>query len=150
MKQLKYVKDCNNSNCVTHSTETNEDGEVLTYIIKNYRTFNKKQIVKTTYFDDGQFMLSDGSMYLIENPNGIGSSILITIDINGINKKPNLWGHDLFTFQITDSGKLLPMGASGTTFEDSFYCSATSQSTLNGIACTYKALNDKNYWKNLP
>lgn len=150
MKQLKYAKDCNYSHCVTSSTETNEDGDVLTYIIKNYRTFNKKQIVQTTYFDDGQFMLPDGSMYLIENPNSVGARILITIDINGINKKPNLWGHDLFTFQIIENGKLLPMGADGTDYDSNSYCSATSTNRLNGIGCTYKALTDKEYWDNLP
>ena len=52
---------------------------------------------------------------------------------------------------VDDSGKLLPMGADGTTFTDlSTYCSATSTNAQNGIACTYKALTDKDYFNSLP
>lgn len=52
---------------------------------------------------------------------------------------------------MNDSGKLLPMGADGTTFTDlSTYCSATSTNAQNGIACTYKALTDKDYFNSLP
>lgn len=149
MKQLKFVKDCNSTNCVPHSTEETESGGVVNYVIKNYKTYNKKQTVVTAYFDDGQFMLNDGTMYLLENPNA-RTSIFITIDVNGMSQKPNIWGHDLFTFQIMDNGKLLPMGAEGTRFQEPEYCSATSNNRHNGIACTYKALTDKKYWKNLP
>ena len=60
--------------------------------------------------------------------------------------------YDLFTFQImNDSGKLIPMGADGTVFTDlNTYCSSTSTNAQNGIACTYKALTDKDYFNNLP
>lgn len=149
MKQLKFVKDCMISGCVPHSTGETENGEVIPYVIKNYKTYNKKQIVSTIYFDDGQFMLNDGTLYMLENPN-VGELILITIDINGMSKKTNIWGHDLFTFQIMNNGKLLPMGAKGTRYQESEYCSPTSNNRRNGIACTYKAITDKNYWKNLP
>ena len=30
---------------------------------------------------------------------GLDGIILISVDVNGIYKKPNRWGHDLFTFQ---------------------------------------------------
>ena len=79
----------------------------------------------------------------------LNGTILISVDVNGIYKKPNRWGHDLFTFQIMDDGKLLPMGAEGTKYK-SDYCSLTSSDGSNGIGCTYKALTDKNYFKNLP
>ena len=151
MAQLKYVKDCTHSNCVPYNKEENENGDVINFVIKNYKTYNKKQTVQTHFFDDGQFMLNDGSMYLLENPLGIyNRAIFITIDINGIDKKPNCWGHDLFTFQIMDNGKLLPMGADTTKYSEKDYCSSTSNDRLNGIACTHRALTDKNYWKNLP
>lgn len=137
MPQLKYSKDCNHNSCIP----TYRDGT-------DYKTYNKKQALNVNLFDDGQFILNDGSMYLIENQGY--NSIYITIDVNGINKKPNLWGHDLFTFQLTNNGKLLPMGALGTTYHANRYCSYTSEDSLNGIACTYNALTDKNYWDNLP
>ena len=85
------------------------------------------------------------------NQNGINYYLMdVTVDVNGIKKRPNRWGYDLFTFELTNSGKLLPMGAEGTHYTDmSKYCSATNTGNTNGIACTYKALTDKNYWKNL-
>ncbi len=153
IKYLKSVKDSESSNCIQNGSETNESGEIEKYIIKNYKTYNKKQTVQTWYFDDGQFMLNDGSLYMIENQTQTSAQIppiYITIDVNGMDKKPNLWGHDLFTFQIIENGKLLPMGADGTDYDSNSYCSATSTNKLNGIGCTYKALTDKEYWKNLP
>ena len=77
-----------------------------------------------------------------------GSVPIYTVDING-HKKPNKWGHDLFTFQLMDNGKLTPMGAKGTDYYEQ-ECSQTSSSGRNGIGCTYKALNDPNYFKSLP
>ena len=78
--------------------------------------------------------------------------LYISVDVNGIGKKPNAWGHDIFTFQLVESGKLLPMGAPGTTYykQKNTLCSKNSSSTYNGVACTYQALTDKNYWKQLP
>lgn len=88
-------------------------------------------------------------MIFLERPVG-GEQMFITVDVNGIKKKPNLWGHDLFTFQVMDDGKILPMGAEGTLYTDeNAYCSKSSNNGLNGIGCTYKALNDKSFWKNL-
>lgn len=81
---------------------------------------------------------------------GLDGIILISVDVNGIYKKPNRWGHDLFTFQIMNDGKLLPMGSDGTKFDKNDYCSVTSSDTINGIGCTYKALTDNDYFKNLP
>lgn len=148
LKQMKYAKDCGFESCIKYSAGVDNSGAVTSFMIKNYKTFNNKTL-STDYFDDGQFMLNDGSLYLIENPTV--KQIFITIDINGMNQKPNKWGHDLFTFQIMNDGKLLPMGAQGTNFsKDAIYCSPTSSSSVNGIGCTYKALTDKNYFKNLP
>ena len=86
---------------------------------------------------------------MIENQNP--NLLIITVDINGILKRPNLWGHDLFSFQLLQNGKLVPAGTPGTNFANkNTYCSATSTNALNGLGCTYYALTDKNYWKNLP
>ena len=76
--------------------------------------------------------------------------LYISVDVNGYNKNPNRFGHDLFMFQIDDKGKLLPMGLSGTTYYDDEYCSATSTNKMNGAGCTHKALTEKDYFKNLP
>lgn len=114
----------------------------------NYKNFSKKsQSISTRYIDDGQFVLKNGMLIMIENEKT--PTVYLTADINGASKKPNAWGHDVFTFQLMDNGKLLPMGQEGTDFYNR-ECSETSTGNINGIGCTYKALTDPNYFKNLP
>ena len=113
-----------------------------------YKTYNNLAM-RFALLDDGQFILKDGSTVFIENA---GESLsLITVDVNGFIKNPNRWGHDLFTFQLMADGRLLPMGADGTTFSnETIYCSVNSNNIYNGVGCTNKALTEKDYWQNLP
>lgn len=152
---LKYIikaKDCGTGTeqgaCVENTGLSGSEN-----VKEIYRNYNNKNGIYYYLMDDGQFITSDGTLFLIENSATSTSSVLpiyITVDVNGIKKRPNRWGYDLFTFELTNSGKLLPMGAEGTKYTDmSTYCSATNTGKENGIACTYKALTDKNYWKNL-
>lgn len=141
-KYFKISKDCRTFSC--ESGNAPEDGGYK--ISNNYKTYNKMQLA-TNLFDDGQVIISDGMFIMIENITGL---LLITVDINGYQKKPNRWGHDLFTFQVMDNGKLLPMGAKNTRYTENDYCSKTATNNYNGIECTYKALTEKNYFKNLP
>ena len=149
-KYFKLYSDCggNKKGCedmININPNENEDNFLK---IKNYKTYTKKQNIKTAYFDDGQFINADGMFVMVEN---VGTSLLfITIDVNGQKNLPNAWGHDLFTFQVISNGKLLPMGAVGTYFTQTKYCSPTSNNEQNGIACTEKALNEPDYFKNLP
>ncbi|MBS6602578.1 MAG: type II secretion system protein [Brachyspira sp.] len=151
---IKYIinaKDCgvgsDQNSCVENGELTGNENAT-----KFYRNYNNKNDISYYYLDDGQFITTDGTLFLIENSATDNTTIVpiyITVDVNGLNKKPNRWGHDLFTFQLMNNGKLLPMGAEGTYFEPEQYCSATNSGKLNGIACTYRALTDKNYWKEL-
>ena len=109
--------------------------------LKTYKTYNKRSSLILNYFDDGQFILPDGALILINDSN----PMLISIDVNGMNKGPNLYGRDLFSFEITSEGKLLPVGAKGTS--GYFLCSETSASQFNGGGCTYYAVTDPNYFK---
>lgn len=115
---------------------------------EHYKIFSGTKYLDPTLLNNGQFALMDGSLIMIENWSG--NELYISVDVNGITKRPNVWGKDLFTFQLTSKGKLLPMGAQGTTYynADDTYCSKNSNSTYNGVACTYKAITDKNYFKN--
>lgn len=125
------------------------EGEENNGISRIYKTYNNNNM-NLGLLDDGQFVLKDGALILIENPGDVSDrKRLISVDVNGIGKKPNKWGHDLFTFQLMNNGKILPMGASGTKWGNE-YCSTTSASNINGVGCTYRALTDKDYWKNLP
>lgn len=128
-----------------------------TFMESNYKTYNgtskpgcigndalSNTVDNTTMFFD----------FATEVEGEIGSpvyrKIIIAIDVNGWQKRPNRWGHDVFLFQINNKGKVLPMGVDGTAFPVDDYCSETSLGQYNGYGCTVKAINDPNYFKNLP
>ena len=77
------------------------------------------------------------------------NKMLVAIDINGWQKRPNKLGYDMFMFQIDSSGKLIPMGAEGTSFLEQNSCSETSTASTNGYGCTIKAVKDPDYFKQL-
>ena len=108
-KYFNIVKACGTSGCVGKEDKEIE-GEVINWYIDNYKTYSKSRNVATDYFDDGQIVLTDGSFYMIENPDNSTNYLFITVDVNGYSKKPNAWGHDLFTFEITKTGKFFAYG----------------------------------------
>ena len=150
-KGFNKIFDCgvvplNSDLCMSRANTQNDTSPFNTDLV--YKTLNGNNM-STDYFDDGQFILSNGMLVMIDNCPGT-SYILLSIDLNGKSNSPNRLGQDLFTFQLMPDGNLLPMGASGTHYESqATYCSFSSSSNLNGIGCTYKALTDKTYWKNL-
>ncbi|MFI3300690.1 MAG: type II secretion system protein [Candidatus Gastranaerophilales bacterium] len=126
------------------------DSDLMPYSEKNavYTTYNDGTCYFGSIIDDGNFIISDGMTIFIENNNG---PIYLSIDINGYYKEPNKWGHDLFTFQIIDNGFLLPVGHSKSNYTNhGAYCSSTSSSYYNGVSCAYRALNEDDYFINLP
>lgn len=148
MPYFKVLKDCGimtTSECIPYMGNENMDDE-RNY--NKYKTFSGNILQRLDLLDDGQFIISDGSIIMFEDNATLQK--LISVDVNGYKKKPNRWGHDLFTFQLMTDGKILPMGAEGTYYTDDKYCSAASSEQYNGIACTYKALTDKDYFTNLP
>lgn len=148
MKYMDVIHVCapawGSKDCIYNASNTEERSKI-------YKTYNgKKYANNLNIFDDGQFVLKDGTLILIENP-AIGRSVYISFDVNGFRKSPNKLGHDLFTFQLMNDGRLLPMGAEGTDYvNDIFYCSNSSAHDFNGLGCTVKALYDRKYFKNLP
>lgn len=155
LKYFKVIKDCGrgylNGSCVLNN------GWGLEGNSENYKTFTGKTL-NLHYFDDGQYILPDGALMLLEYSISTGtgdlavSDFYISIDVNGFNKKPNKLGHDLFTFQIDRNGKLLPMGAKGSKYynPNNGYCNPNSSNNINGIGCTNQALSNKDYFKRLP
>ncbi len=155
VKYVQVLKDCGlgwddvdkeKKPCVARNKNSGGSGADM----PGYKTYNRKDNAFGEYLDDGQIILLNGMYVFIENYDGHGP-IFVSFDVNGYIKKPNLWGHDLFTFQLMEDGRVLPMGAPGTTFSDAnIYCSKTSSNSMNGIACAHKAAMDPNYFKNLP
>lgn len=149
-KQLKIILNCGSDGCEEMDFDS-ANGNYADLTSKVYKTFNKSRFAGSLLFDDGQAMTSDAAFIMI-NHSVAAQKITISIDINGYHKAPNIWGYDLFTFEIlNDSGKLVPAGTKGTYYEQSrnTRCSLSSSDKMNGITCSYHALSDKNYWKNL-
>lgn len=149
---FKILRDCGygaqvQKACIPYTGNGSIDDERN---FRNYKTYNGEVIKQLNLFDDGQFILADGSLILINNTANI-SNMYITVDVNGYLKNPNRWGHDLFTFQLMQNGEILPMGDPRTIYNDkNIYCSTNSDNIYNGIACTYYALTERDYWENLP
>lgn len=110
------------------------------------------------FFDDGKFVLNNGMIVMIENPQNNFNGLLVSVDING-EKQPNKWGYDLFTFEVIGDD-LYPVGAPGTGQATSAktrwgasrasvkkYCDDKEQSNINGITCAYFAASDEEYFK---
>ena len=114
----------------------------------NYKTLDKKSMVKRYYFDDGQIVLPDGTLLIFENP-AAEDYLWVLVDINGYNNPPNILGYDLFVFEFLE-GELRTMGDKGTTYNDmDKYCNLKSNNALNGIACASKAKTNTDYFKDL-
>lgn len=110
-----------------------------------YKTLSGGQTLSTNLFDDGQFVLPDGTLVMIENPNG-GDRVWIFVDLNGYGNPPNHLGYDLFVFQFVE-GELHTMGDLQTTYTDvSKYCNLKSSDRYNGIACAQKAKENSDYF----
>ncbi len=155
---LCTTQDATSTHCMGR-TETGDDG-TSSVTNKDYKYTNYAKntaYITTNAFDDTQFFLNNNMLIIIDtNQWGTYKSHLVTIDTNGKAAKPNAAGHDLFTFELRDSEKeggieLIPMGAQDTQYNDKAnYCSRTSNNHYNGIACAYYAMQDEDYFKNLP
>ena len=98
-----------------------------------YKTLVGDTNISSSYFDDGQFILLDGTMISVDNP-GANEWIWVLADINGVKSPPNRLGYDLFVFEFKD-GELRTMGSNETMYSDlDKYCSLTSSEALNGMA----------------
>ena len=112
-----------------------------------YESLDGKSQISSLLFDDGQFVLQDGTLFLMENDMRIKDRLYVSVDLNGFNTPPNRWGYDLFTFQFLD-GELKTMGEMGTDYTDmDVYCNPKISNNLNGIACAQKAKSNSDYFK---
>lgn len=101
----------------------------------------------TTHLDDGQLLLSDGTVLMFDNLGSNNNPVLVSVDLNGFNSPPNRFGYDVFTFQLIDEN-IKAMGDIGTLYPDTEkYCSLSSNGSLNGISCAAKARSDADYFK---
>ena len=142
IKYLNVMTDCGNGwNDAKACIPNWGSGNASEKNSKVYKNYNNTNYIALSLFDDGQFILNDGSIIMI-NLDTTGK--FISVDVNGYQKKPNRLGKDLFMFQLMNNGELLPMGAKNTKYysESNDYCSNTSTNSLNGAGCTAKVLRD--------
>jgi len=114
----------------------------------SYKNLNKA-CANYRYIDDGIFILEDGTIIFL---NTNGNERMVTIDLDGPEKGPNRWGEDFFTFEVLKKnlGTLIPAGSPDSIFKNqNTYCNLSGTNIFNGIGCTYRALYDENYWKEL-
>jgi type II secretory pathway pseudopilin PulG len=144
-KYLTVMYDCGMGNssdwrtaCIPQAESSGNSSEYNSKVYKNYTGTSKINLV---FFDDGQFVLNDGSIVLLEDDTELK---YISVDVNGYAKKPNRLGKDLFMFQLMNNGELLPMGAKGTYYYSATdkYCSNIATDQMNGAGCTAKVLKD--------
>ena len=105
---------------------------------------NTSEDNKISILDDGQFLLKDGTLIIVENAS---QGIWVHVDLNGYKNPPNVFGYDLFTFEFRD-GELRTMGDAETSYSDlDKYCNFTGTTKFNGIACAHYAKSDSEYFK---
>ncbi len=135
----------------------------------NVRTLTLNQGIRPEcsqlFYPNYSYNLSDGStIAFMRNCN----SVWITLDTNGIQKKPNAYGHDIFLFMITAKGDFMPAASEVGMItnengekvydtnnpEHNEKCSKTATSALNGITCGKYAIQNvcpdnpsKTYWE---
>ena len=107
-------------------------------LASNYLTLNKNK-----YYLLGVSRISlhfqDGSIIRLSD----SAQDKFYIDINGYKRKPNRAGYDVFAFDLTSDGKIIPATS---------MCSITSTGDRNGDGCTAYALSNKSptgsgdYW----
>ena len=61
---------------------------VIKTLILHIKTFTGSNVA-STWFDDGQFALQDGTLVLMENHQ---NRLWVSVDINGYNNKPKYLG----------------------------------------------------------
>lgn len=91
---------------------------------------------------EGQFVTNDGMFINIQNSGS--AMIMFAVDVNGYQKGPNVYGKDVFVFQLLND-KLVPMGANGTWYTAPTNCNRTTDSVTQGIGCAVYMLQDKDY-----
>lgn len=151
--QKHYIKSvsCTLSACSSRSIFPMGASAFQSFISAKYKTYNGKS--PDILCNDGILATNDGSFLFFDWANSdevAYGKTLIGVDTNGWAKKPNKFGHDFFIFYINKSGQFLPMGVEGSLFPQETYCDKESNSSSNGYGCAVKALNEKDYFKNLP
>lgn len=111
-----------------------------------YKTSNGHQ--GQTYWMAYQFIATDGMFWAVNYWNSSSAEInkyALTVDVNGYQKAPNVYGRDVFMFQIIN-GNLLPMGGDNTAMPASTECQHNSNNDGSlGLGCMQYVMQGIDY-----
>lgn len=121
--------------------------------IGQYYSMNNKAIMSDMIYKEGERISINNILFMINKPRFRDDALLVTVDTNGGNIKPNRLGYDVFVFQIINN-RIRAMGNKGTLYpleKYNFYCNrkSISKDDLLGVNCTYNAFFDKDYFSKL-
>ncbi len=108
----------------------------------NYKNHSKGDAFNIRSLDDGLIIVNP-EFFIFVNNDQPNNSIELFIDING-DKKPNIFGYDLFEFSLQEGDNLTTIYPNNT-----YFCNDTNNNIGNGVSCSYFALTDKDYFKKL-
>lgn len=129
MKYFKVAQDCNWNDCVLGADSSNIYTTLSGFPARTWFMFN------------GQFITTDGMFWGFVNDS---TKLIITVDVNGYLKKPNIYGRDVFAFQLLNDN-LIPMGRSDTYLPSGTYCSRSNTDTAVGLGCMINVMQGTNY-----
>lgn len=161
---MSYYKGSRRVSSYTYADGNAAVSGKMPYVIRNMGGIRSSTII----CDDGGFWNdASGKLYFFNNPPNPGENgPVFCVDINGM-KKPNTWGKDIFVFQFTQDGLVIPMGQehkfnpieNKKGWETQFFfkgperCSPYATHPELDVACAYYALqnvspksSNKTYW----
>lgn len=95
-----------------------------------------------TWWLSQQFVTADGMFWGVY---GNGTLLYIIVDVNGYGKGPNIYGRDVFFFEIYNDN-LLPMGGKDSANTAPSFCNRGSENgNMQGIACMYYVMQGTDY-----
>ena len=115
------------------------------YELPTYKNYTKTADFRKYKLDDGAIIVSKEFFIFINNDNYSLTNYQIIIDVNGL-QKPNIFGYDVFAFELDKTDTLKSMPYSNAT---KAYCNTTSSDESNGWSCSYYAMTERDYFKNL-
>lgn len=125
MPYFKVIKDCGNSDCVASTSNSDV-----------YTSFSGSPADTNALGGDGQFVTNDGMFFNIQQGAGFVS---IGVDVNGYQKKPNVYGKDMFFFTLL-SDRLAPNQC-----PTSACCNKSTDNATQGMSCMQNVLKNVDY-----
>lgn len=134
IKYFKVLNDCGTNSCVPDSAASDI-----------YTSLGGEKANTTSLGGEGQFVTVDGMFFNIQNNPASYDDIIIVVDVNGYQAKPNTYGKDTFAFSLLND-TLMPLGSPGRAFSTvSYFCNRATHDMSSGISCMYYLMSNISY-----